>query len=132
MKILDSQVHPLDSSSAPYNFSSTTSPLLHKAAGALNLPARSSQSYVSSDIYGSSTSVPPLDDKYTGHILVSGYHVSYVLPKEFPRKEIDRSIRRGTVSMHFMAGIDMWVPFTSRPPYAPFLVSILILCKDAS
>ncbi|THH28498.1 hypothetical protein EUX98_g5693 [Antrodiella citrinella] len=30
VKILDSQVHPLDSSSAPYNFSSTTSTLLHK------------------------------------------------------------------------------------------------------
>ncbi|KAI0950172.1 hypothetical protein AcV7_008720 [Taiwanofungus camphoratus] len=126
LKILDSQVHPLDSNSVPYNFSSTTCPLLHKAARALNLPARSSTSYVSlaDSISSSSASIPPLEDKYTGHILVSGYHVSYVLPKEFPRKESDGRSRRGSSMMHFMAAVDIWVPFLSRPPHAPFLLSI--------
>jgi hypothetical protein len=159
-KILTSQVHPLDNSSAPYNFSSTTCPLLHNAARALSLPARSSLSYLSN--FGlsstSATSVgsssrqstssggnpPPLDDKYTGHILVSGYNVSYVLPKEFPRSkgssltdnEGESSLRGIQISSYknrrssvaeknviqFMAAIDMWVPYISRPPRAPYLV----------
>jgi len=122
LKILDSHVHPLDHNSVPYNFSSTTSPLLHRAARALNLPARSATSYVSPEDSSSSTNLPPLDDKYTGHILVSGYHVSYVLPKEFPRREHDSRTRRGSTTMLFMAAIDIWVPFLSQPPFAPFLV----------
>ncbi|OBZ69129.1 hypothetical protein A0H81_10722 [Grifola frondosa] len=74
LKILDSQVHPLDANSVPYNFSSTTSPLLHRAARALNLPARSPQSYMSMSTASvtsttSSASVPPVDDRYTGHVL---------------------------------------------------------------
>ncbi|KAH9951863.1 hypothetical protein B0H21DRAFT_407 [Amylocystis lapponica] len=127
LKILDSQVHPLDNNSVPYNFSSTTCPLLHKAARALNLPARSSSSYVSESMsasFASSASIPPLEDKYTGHVLVSGYHVSYILPKEFPRRERDSHSKRGATIMHFMAAIDIWVPFLSKPPHAPFLLSI--------
>jgi len=152
---LTSQVHPIDGNSVPYNFSSATCPLLHNAARALNLPARSSVSYLSnfglshptsSSIGSSSRSTasnginpPPLDDKYTGHILVSGYNVSYVLPKEFPRfrgNDNEGSVRgtpvtpfrgrRGSVGeknvMQFMAAIDMWVPYLSRPPRAPYLV----------
>jgi len=149
VKILTSQVHPIDNNSVPYNFSSATSPLLHSAARALNLPARSSKIYtslfalptplasaVSSNRTGSSTnsiSVPTLDDKYTGHILVSGYNVSYVLPKEFPpRFKDDSSLsmnalkRRPSISdkghMHFMAVIELWVPYLSKPPRAPYLV----------
>ena len=121
---MDSQVHPLDSNSTPYNFSSTTSPLLHKAARALNLPARSTQSYVS--MASSSTSselLPPLDEKYTGQILVSSYHVSYILPKEFPRREADSRSKRFTSVAHFMAALDLWAPFISQPPHAPYLVS---------
>jgi hypothetical protein len=133
---------------------------LHHAARALCLPARSSLSYLSnfglSSTSASSTgsssrqsasngvNPPPLDDKYTGHILVSGYNVSYVLPKEFPRfkgssltdNEEDGSIhgnqmtsykiRRSSVgdknAIQFMAAIDMWVPYISRPPRAPYLV----------
>ncbi len=45
IKVLKSQVHPLDHNSAPYNFSSTVSPLLHSAARALNLPARSPHTF---------------------------------------------------------------------------------------
>ncbi|KAG0697016.1 hypothetical protein DFH29DRAFT_984439 [Suillus ampliporus] len=152
-------VHPIDSNSAPYNFSSTTSPLLNNTARALNLPARSQKSYLS--VFGlptssasvmsasprasSSTStshviaIPPLDDKYTGHILVSGYNISYVLPKEFPPRFGEDSairvstfsaakMRRGSIgernNMHFMAGLDLWVPYVCRPPKAPFLISI--------
>ncbi|KZT02313.1 uncharacterized protein LAESUDRAFT_730297 [Laetiporus sulphureus 93-53] len=128
LKILDSQVHPLDSNSVPYNFSSATSPLLHKAARALNLAARLSTPYVppsaSESMSGSSAGLPSLDGSYTGHILVSGYQVSYVLPKEFPRRDADNRGRRGANMMHFMAAIDIWVPFLSRPPHAPYLLSI--------
>ncbi|KAL6301581.1 hypothetical protein BKA93DRAFT_919584 [Sparassis latifolia] len=124
LKILDSQVHPLDNNSVPYNFSSTTCPLIHKAARALNLPARSPHSYVSVVDSASSSSGAPLEDKYTGHVLVSGYHVSYILPKEFPRRESDSRTRRGTIVAQFMAAIDIWVPFLTRPPFAPFLLSI--------
>ncbi|CCM03619.1 uncharacterized protein FIBRA_05763 [Fibroporia radiculosa] len=127
LKILDSQVHPLDNDSSPYNFSSANSPLLHKAARALNLRPRLNASYVSTmDPVSSSVNIPPLDDKYTGHVLVSGYHVSYVLPKEFPRRESESHSRRGTSMIHFMAAVDIWVPFVSRPPQAPYLLSIPI------
>ncbi|KAG1756345.1 uncharacterized protein EDB91DRAFT_1041529 [Suillus paluster] len=159
LKMLGSEVHPIDSNSVPYNFSSTTSPLLNNTARALNLPARSQKSYLSvfgmpnssasamaaSSRASSSTStshttaIPPLDDKYTGHILVSGYNISYVLPKEFPPRFGEDSairvstfsaakMRRGSIgernNMHFMAGIDLWVPYVCRPPKAPFLISI--------
>jgi hypothetical protein len=154
--MLGSEVHPTDSNSAPYNFSSTTSPLLNNTARALNLPARSHKSYLSvfglptssssvmspasrssSSTSTSHTATPPLDDKYTGHILVSGYNISYVLPKEFPPRFGEDSairvstfsaakMRRGSVgernNMHFMAGLDLWVPYVCRPPKAPFLV----------
>jgi hypothetical protein len=155
--MLSSEVHPIDNNSVPYNFSPTTSPLLNNTARALNLPPRSQKSYLS--VFGLSTSsasvmghssrsssststshgssIPPLDDKYTGHILVSGYNISYVLPKEFPPRFGEDSamrvstysaakMRRGSVgernNMHFMAGIDLWVPYVSRPPKAPYLV----------
>lgn len=160
IKILSSYVHPIDSNSVPYNFSSTLSPMLHNAARALGLPARSPQSYVS--LFGLSSSAPsmstsrypsspsapsngtlPLEDKYTGHILVSGYSVSFVLPKEFP----PRGKLAGTFGEHqdsasaptpyknrrpsiggeknvlqFMAAVELMVPFVSRPPRAPYLV----------
>ncbi|KAJ7709449.1 hypothetical protein B0H17DRAFT_227028 [Mycena rosella] len=159
VKILSSQVHPLDNNSVPYDFSSDLSPLLHHAARALNLPSRSSESYhgafglspptttasvagsVRSNKSNGSTSsnrsaTPPVDTKYTGHILVSGYHISYVLPKEFPPRYNDSdgyshasgSLRRSSIvernSAQFMAAIDMWVPYASRPPRCPFLLSI--------
>ena len=154
IKILTSQVHPIDNNGVPYNFSSTISPMLHNAARALALPARSSQSYLSlfgfsppqgasmsSSRYSpnsSSSSMPALDDKYTGHILVSGYNVSFVLPREFPaRSRLGNTLndneatpsyrRRASLSggnvLQFMAAVEMMVPFVSRPPRAPYLVS---------
>lgn len=157
VKILESEVHPLDSSSVPYNFSSTVSPLLHNAARALNLPARSPHSYltlfdhrasqssrfISSPSTSSDTDVPPLDEKYTGHILVSGYQVSFVLPTELPPlprlgSRLDNSgdytplltkqrARRPSMSeknvILFMASISMMVPYLTRPQRAPWLVS---------
>ncbi|KAH9043385.1 hypothetical protein EDB85DRAFT_1914947 [Lactarius pseudohatsudake] len=153
VKILESEVHPLDPSSVPYNFSSTASPLLHNAARALNLPARSHHSYltlfdqrpnvstrlVSSPSISSDADVPSLDEKYTGHILVSGYQVSFVLPSELPplSKLGGRSDsggdytplptklrgRRNSVSeksvLLFMAGISMVVPYLTHPQRAP-------------
>ncbi|KAI8989730.1 hypothetical protein BD414DRAFT_570325 [Trametes punicea] len=125
LKILDSQVHPLDANSVPYNFSSVASPLLHKAARALNLPARSLQTYVPMAVSTtSSDSLPPLDEKYTGQILVSSYHVSYILPKEFPHREVDSRSKRPSTVAQFMAAIDVWVPFLTQPPHAPFFLSI--------
>jgi hypothetical protein len=152
VKILASQVHPIDSNSVPYNFSSTNSPMLHNTARALMLPARSSQSYLSlfgpsapssPSMSGSryspsslSNHMPQLDEKYTGHILVSGYYVSFVLPKEFPPRsssilnDIESTPsnrrRRPSISeksvLQFMAAIEMMVPLLSRPPRAPYLV----------
>ncbi|EJD02185.1 uncharacterized protein FOMMEDRAFT_168705 [Fomitiporia mediterranea MF3/22] len=166
IKIRDYSVHPLDSDSVPYNFSSTSHPLLHNAARALNLPARSSKSYLSlfdttpqntpgrnGSINGSA--VPTLEERFTGYFLISGYNVCYVLPKEFPAKY---KIRGGTDSesdvlsargmqrtssyrsgssgrrhsigerntMQFMAGMSLSVPFSSKPPKAPYMLSIPI------
>ncbi|XP_006458000.1 hypothetical protein AGABI2DRAFT_183107 [Agaricus bisporus var. bisporus H97] len=159
IKILTSQVHPLDSSSVPYNFSSTTSPLLHNAARALSLPARSSMTFnatyhisstpstassttsSSRSSVSESASLPPVDLQYTGQILVSGYHIAYVLPKYFPGRDYGRleaepdrfgtplhQKRRLSINdrnhVHFMAAVDMWVPYTNRPPRFPYLLSI--------
>ncbi|CAK5265331.1 unnamed protein product [Mycena citricolor] len=157
VKILSSQVHPLDSKSVPYAFSSDLSPLLHHAARALSLPSRSSENFHAvfnlspppsesniansirpgSSRSGSSskTAPPPVEAKYTGHILVSGYHISYVLPKSFPGRYHDADLmrtpgggRRSSIierpSAQFMAAIDMWVPYVSKPPRFPYLLSI--------
>ncbi|KXN92194.1 hypothetical protein AN958_08647 [Leucoagaricus sp. SymC.cos] len=159
VKILTSEVHPLDSNSVPYNFSSSASPLLHNAARALNLPARlpttfyaahhlSSSPNVSPSITSSTrlpeaadTAIPPVDPHYTGQILVSGYHIAYVLPKHFPSRGHGRfegeSERSGPSShnkrrlsigdrnhAHFMAAVDMWIPYVTRPPRFPYLLSI--------
>ncbi|KAJ7217175.1 hypothetical protein GGX14DRAFT_440585 [Mycena pura] len=159
VKVLSSQVHPLDNNSVPYDFSSDLCPLLHHAARALNLPGRSSESYHtafglsppateasvagsvrSSKSNGSSHSsrsaTPPVDTKYTGQVLVSGYHICYVLPKAFPARYHDSdnysrsssSVRRSSViernNVQFMAAVDMWVPYASRPPRSPHMLSI--------
>ncbi|KAF9246346.1 hypothetical protein BU15DRAFT_85132 [Melanogaster broomeanus] len=148
LKLLSAHIHPIDVNSVPYNFSSATLPMLNNAARALNLPARSQKSYlsvfgiptpVSSTLHSSRTSsstasstvsnVPPLDEKYTGHIIISGYNISYILPKDFPPSFGGRDIaRRGSVSernnMHFMAAIELWIPYVSRPQKAPYLISI--------
>ncbi|KAG6814572.1 hypothetical protein H0H92_000100 [Tricholoma furcatifolium] len=159
VKILTSQVHPLNNHSVPYNFSSTVSPLLHKAARALNLPARSTETFHSafsiplsaaaSSVSSSrsrsanasvvgSENIPTIDNQYTGHILVSGYNVSYVLPKVFPSRPSNLSetesegrvqrTRRLSIgdkgSFQFMAAIDMLIPYISRPPRYPYLLSI--------
>lgn len=158
VKILESEVHPLDSSSVPYNFSSTASPLLHNAARALNLPARSPHSYLtlfdqrpifsthlaSSPSMSTDADVPILEEKYTGHILVTGYQVSFVLPSELPplsklggKSDTGADYtplptklrgRRNSVSeksvLLFMAGISMVVPYLTHPQRAPWLLSI--------
>ena len=69
-----------------------------------------------------------MEDKYTGQISVSAYHVSYILPKEFLRRETDPRSKRPSTIAQFMAAIDMWVPFISQPPHAPYLVSSFIPC----
>ena len=160
VKILESEVHPLDQSSVPYNFSSAASPLLHNAARALNLPARSPHSYltffdhrsnassrfISSPSTSSDADVPLLEEKYTGHILVSGYQVSFVLPSELPPLSKLGSSRfenggdytplptklrgrRASISeknvILFMAGISMVVPYLTHPQRAPWLVCLV-------
>ncbi|KAG6917934.1 hypothetical protein DXG01_000371 [Tephrocybe rancida] len=160
VRISTSQVHPLNNHSVPYNFSSTLSPLLHNAARALNLPARSTETFNSAFSISSPTSTPAMssralepvdstngseniatiDTKYTGHILVSGYHISYVLPNVFPTRHKNlsetesegyaRKHRRMSIgekgSAQFMAAIDMLIPFVSCPPRYPYLLSIPI------
>lgn len=102
VKIRGFQVHPLDSDNAPYNFSSTTNPDLHNAARALNLPPRSSRSYLS--LFDSAAhlnanhnrpAVQAMEERYSGSFLISGYNVCYVLPKEFPASH---KLRAGTDS----------------------------------
>jgi len=64
-------------SQSPCSFSSILShPFDHRSTA--------SSRFVASPSTSSDTDVPPLDEKYTGHILVSGYQVSFVLPSELP------------------------------------------------
>src|ERR1700761_3098895 len=79
LKIVDSAVQPLDAHSVPYSFSSS---MLLQASRSLNLPQRSSKSYVS--LFPHLHPDQPLDARLTGHISVVDYQVSYILPREFP------------------------------------------------
>ncbi|KAF9566322.1 hypothetical protein CPC08DRAFT_814891 [Agrocybe pediades] len=85
----------------------------------------------------------PIDTHYTGQILVSGYSISFVTPRVFLSSRNNASDteessirtpsslsrrRRHSIGERnqvlFMAAIDMWVPFLSRPPRSPYLLSI--------
>jgi hypothetical protein len=79
-----------------------------------------------------------VDAKYTGHMTVSGYNVSYVMPREFPPLEERNSQsahssakhkRRSSVgergAYQYLIAITMLVPFLSIPPRAPFMVCIV-------
>lgn len=150
-KLTNYQVHPLDSDSAPYDFSLAENPLLRSAARALNLPARSSQSYLSlfsktspptNLVSQGGSVVPELEQRYSGYFVVSGYNVSFVLPKEFPPRFRSRSSstdsdrdspsthqtrssfikgRRTSVlgrpSLQFMAALELRVNFLSKVRY---------------
>ncbi|KLO19143.1 hypothetical protein SCHPADRAFT_992919 [Schizopora paradoxa] len=148
VKLKDHQVHPLDAESAPYDFSLKENPMLNKAARALNLPGRSTRSYLSLfegrgqqiSNHSSKSVVPELEQRYSGYIIVSGYNICFVLPKEFPptsrpgsdgnAASLSRSGRRssilGRASLQYMVALDLWVPFSSKPPKAPYMVSIPI------
>ena len=156
VKLKEYQVHPLDSNSVPYNFSSSTHPLLQSAARALNLPARSTKSYLSlfdnaashlSSATGSSPNgsvIPVFEIKYTGYVLISGYNVCFVLPKEFPPKyklsattdsdgegltnrsgsKVPFRPRRGSIgertSLQFMVALEVSVPYVTKVRFLPF------------
>ena len=154
MRIVDSKVHPLDSKSAPYAFSTTASPLLHSTARALNLPSRSNKSYYTflgvppsvespgaSGDPGSSrraAAVAPLPLNLTGAITVSNFHICFILPRVLPTRgavladtdfdPLSRSYTRSAFGdntgkqISFMAGVDVFVPYASRPPKSPYLV----------
>lgn len=90
-RLINHQVLPIDADSAPYDFNLADNPVLRSAARALNLPARSSQSYLSLFPNASSSKgcptgsiVSEMERKYFGHFVVSGYNVCFVLPTEFP------------------------------------------------
>ena len=170
VRITQSKVHPLDDRSVPYHFSATDQPLLQKTAIALQLGPKSSRSYhtlfphVSLPLdptlssgsrrtregHSSSAGPPHNDERYTGYILVSGYNITLVLPKEFPPKTqlavagaesdgddgfvkdvhspwLSRSARRSSSIfhknyLHMMAGMELFVPYVLTPPRGPFLV----------
>ncbi|KAF7295505.1 hypothetical protein MIND_01090400 [Mycena indigotica] len=156
VKVLDSQVHPLDKNSVPYDFSPDLSPLLLDAVTALDLkqPAQNFQAVYGLSPPGSNGSVmgslrspkldgasssrkippPPIDMKYTGQIIVSGYSIAYVAPTIFPTRLLlhddhprsSSSRRSSSAERHanFMGAIDMWVPLMAQPPRSPYLLSI--------
>ncbi|KAI5900510.1 uncharacterized protein SCHCODRAFT_02608109 [Schizophyllum commune H4-8] len=159
IRILSSQVHPLNAQFSPYKYLPAASPMLHKAARALRLQppldityqdAHKLESTHSPSIASSSRSriretasdILPVDERYTGSIIVTAYHISYVVPKSFPsRPPVEHSnedLRSGTSSkvrrasigekttINFMAAIDMFVPYLGRPPRSPYLLSIPI------
>lgn len=135
--------------------------MLHSAARALNLPARSHENFVSafnlpksngntSSNRSTGENITPIDTQYTGQILVSGYSISFVLPKIFlshqrnggnisdnddPPSRNPATRRRLSIGernqAQFMAAIDMWVPFICRPPRSPYLVCYPFVLKMA-
>ena len=172
VRITQSKVHPLDERSVPYHFSATEQPLLQKTAIALQLGPKSSRSYhtlfphlsppldptVSTgsrrtrESHSSNPAPPQNDERYTGYILVSGYNITLILPKEFPPKPqtvaigaesdgdenfvkdaqspwLSRSAKRTSSFfhknyLHMMAGIELFIPYVLTPPKGPFLVRL--------
>jgi hypothetical protein len=152
VRIVTSKVQPLDSTSTPYAFSSSAVPLLHKAARALNLPARSNKSYYTflgippltqatpTPLDPSSSrraaAAAPLPLSVTGEINVSNFHICFILPKILPTRgavladndehPTSRHHRRASFgdgkTILFMAGVEIFVPFISSPPKAPYQV----------
>ncbi|KAF9024355.1 hypothetical protein BDZ89DRAFT_1069168 [Hymenopellis radicata] len=140
IKVLTSQVHPLDNNSVPRLTCPARSPKTFNEAFDLS-PGIGASSVVSSRSLSKASPSPSndtsgvVDEKYTGHILVSRYEVSYIVPKSFPSHfaELTSRISFGSnrrtsmaerTHIHFMAAIDMLVPYVSRPPRAPYLLSI--------
>ena len=110
------------------------------------------------DSHASSNVSPQNDERYTGYILISGYNVTLVLPKEFPPKSqlpgsgvdsdaddgyikdvhspwMTRSARRSSSffhknHFHLMAGIELFIPYVLTPPKGPFLVCPLVVYRD--
>jgi hypothetical protein len=97
--------------------------------------------FVSSLSSPSDVGVPPPEEKYTGRILVSGYHVSF-LPSKFPPLSklgsrldnggdftpLPTKLRVSTSEKNvilFMAGISLMVPYSACPQRAPWLVSFV-------
>lgn len=145
-KVHDFAVHPLDASSVPYIISSPKAPLIYGSIRALGLPAPSSKSYTSlfdeiavghgpANNQVNGNPVPTLDDRYTGHILISGYQVCFVMPKAIPPKhrllnsvETNGDIakngyhssksRRGSIGertfLNFVAFLEISVPYLSK------------------
>ncbi|KIY65486.1 hypothetical protein CYLTODRAFT_445321 [Cylindrobasidium torrendii FP15055 ss-10] len=148
IKVVTSHVHPLDSNSVPYHFDPKAAPLLHRAARSLCLSSRSNITFndafaidPGASVYRASSSSTTsngdnglVDEKYSGSIVVSGYNVSFVVPKYIPEPAEPSSkisfgqSRRMSLSdrphAHFMAAIEMLVPYVSRPPRSPYLLSI--------
>ena len=152
MRIVTSKVQPLDSTSTPYAFSSSAVPLLHKAARALNLPARSNKSYytflgipplpqaaptpLDTGSSRRAAAAAPLPLSVTGEINVSNFHICFILPKILPTRgavladndehPTSRHHRRASFvdgkTILFMAGVEIFVPFISCPPKAPYQV----------
>jgi hypothetical protein len=85
----------------------------------------------------------PLPLSVTGEINVSNFHICFILPRILPTRgailvdsESEQTpknrrasfVERDGRSILFMAGVEIFVPFVSRPPKAPYLVSILYEC----
>jgi hypothetical protein len=114
---------------------SRTTPLSGSPKSSVAGSIRSTKSNGSSASNRSATA--PVDTKYTGHILISNYHISYVLPKVFPVRYPDSdgyspasgSLRRSPIvernTVQLLAAIDMFVPYASRPPRSPYVVCLL-------
>jgi hypothetical protein len=120
LKIVDSVVHPIDHYNVPFAFSNSS---LLQASRALNLPNRSSKSYLSLFPHLSPDRV--LDERLIGHISIVDFQVTYILPKELPPKIEERlhnPSARSSDTLNFIAALDMVLPFRSVPPTSPFTV----------
>ncbi|KAG2344300.1 hypothetical protein BDR05DRAFT_203844 [Suillus weaverae] len=149
LKMLRSEVHPTDSNSAPQPLqhctrsqsTSSLSKILSLCFWSTNVQRLCHESRLSCILFYIDIShcIPASGRRvYSSHPCQRVQH-SYVLPKQFPpRLGVDSAIRvstfsaakmrRGSVgernNIHFMAGLDLWVPYVCRPPKAPFLTSI--------
>ncbi|KAF8582306.1 hypothetical protein K439DRAFT_161858 [Ramaria rubella] len=177
IRIIQSKVHPLDERSVPYHFSSTEQPLLQKAAVALQLGPKSSRPFhtlfphtspsLDPTQAGSSrrnrdstatTLAAHNDERYIGRILISGYNVTLILPKEYPPRSqppgggagsdgedgfvkdtpsrSTRSARHSSPLFNknfllMMVGMEIFLPYAITPPKGPFLISIPVpRCLD--
>ncbi|KDQ16897.1 hypothetical protein BOTBODRAFT_219100 [Botryobasidium botryosum FD-172 SS1] len=137
-RLISHAIHPLCASqnSAPYAFPPSTSPMLHNACRALELPDATAELYTDVLTGGVTTSQRlEITPAMVGEIVISDYWISYVSPRVLPpsrNEDASRASRTRATSigeramMHFVVALELSTPLVSKPPMGPYMINLKI------